>query len=140
MKSAFEQIAEESKFPELDTPEKLEDWVRTMDLRVRTMCRHVCQSKSQSPTPKWMAHLELPADSADGVGDAAAGSEEVQGAMPEDGVIPQEGQGEAPAEPAVPDAAESAEQALRRYMIYPKPPTRVTPWFHCCQKAYLMKG
>ena len=63
MKSAFEQIAEESKFPELDTPEKLEDWVRTMDLGVRTMCRHVCQSKSQSPTPKWMAHLELPADS-----------------------------------------------------------------------------
>ena len=58
--TVFRQLAKEKQFEELKTESSVDDWVSTMDLRTRTLCRHMNQARI--PKPKWLIHIDGAAD------------------------------------------------------------------------------
>jgi hypothetical protein len=52
------KLANERRFPDLATPALLEDWVQTVDARLRIACRHVAKARIQASPPRWLHHID----------------------------------------------------------------------------------
>lgn len=52
------RLAHENKFPSLSVQASLDDWVETMDARLRIACRHVAKARIQPAPPRWLQHID----------------------------------------------------------------------------------
>jgi len=58
LQTVFLKLANENQFPALSTQTLLEDWITTMNTRVRIACRHVAKARIQARPPRWLQHID----------------------------------------------------------------------------------
>lgn len=58
LQAVFLKLANEKKFPALSTQSLVEDWLKTMDARLRIACRHVAKARIQACPPRWLQHID----------------------------------------------------------------------------------
>ena len=58
LQAVFLKLANENQFPALSTQTLIEDWLTTMDKRVRIACRHVAKARIQDRPPRWLQHID----------------------------------------------------------------------------------
>ena len=58
LQTALQKLAAEKRFEALSSQVALEDWVETMDARIRIACRHVAKARIQKHPPRWLLHID----------------------------------------------------------------------------------
>ena len=84
LQTALQKLAAEKRFEALSSQAASEDWVQTMEARIRIACRHVAKARVQKHPPRWLQDFDGLAMAAVAGGRHGAESQD-SGSLPEAG-------------------------------------------------------